>query len=87
MAMIRLELTEAQKEQVRAATGREVNVLELRLQAGREPAAGAEAAAAPEIPALPARGTGSPPSPRRAASRHPRWGRAAPAREDQEKPS
>jgi hypothetical protein len=47
---VRLELTEAQKEQMRAAIGREVNVLELRLQGGPEPAGGLEGAAAPEIP-------------------------------------
>jgi hypothetical protein len=35
---IRLELTKAQKVQIRAATGREVDVLELRLQDLPEPA-------------------------------------------------
>jgi hypothetical protein len=46
---IRLELTTAQKVLVRAATGRDVNVLELRLQSGPEPAAGPAGAAEPEI--------------------------------------
>jgi hypothetical protein len=40
LRMIRLELTKAQKEQIRAATGREVNVLELRLQRWPELARG-----------------------------------------------
>jgi hypothetical protein len=44
MATIRLELTEAQKVQIREATGREVNVLELRLQRWPEPAEGQEEA-------------------------------------------
>jgi hypothetical protein len=37
-ARIRLELTECQKEQLRKATGREVNALELGLQGLPEPA-------------------------------------------------
>jgi hypothetical protein len=36
-AMIRLELTERQKAQIREATGRQVNSLELRLQGLPEP--------------------------------------------------
>jgi hypothetical protein len=48
--MIRLKLTEDQKEQIRAATGREVNVLELRLQGWPGLASGPKGAAAPEIP-------------------------------------
>ena len=51
MAMIRLELTKAQKEQVREATGREVNVLELRLQGLPEPAEGQEGAPCVDNPA------------------------------------
>jgi hypothetical protein len=38
-AKIRLELTECQKLQIREATGRQVNSLELRLQGLPEPAA------------------------------------------------
>jgi hypothetical protein len=52
---IHLELTEAQKAQIWAATGREVNVLELRLQDGLEPAAGHEGVVEPQIPAGPDR--------------------------------
>ena len=37
-ARMRLELTERQKEQIRKATGRQVNWLELRLQGLPEPA-------------------------------------------------
>jgi hypothetical protein len=37
-ARIRLELTECQKEQIRQATGREVNALELGLEGLPEPA-------------------------------------------------
>jgi hypothetical protein len=41
---IRIKLTETQKVQIREATGREVNVLELRLQDLPEPAEGQEEA-------------------------------------------
>jgi hypothetical protein len=50
---IHLELTEAQTAQIWAATGREVNVLELRLQGWLEPAAGHGGAVEPQIPAGP----------------------------------
>ena len=56
---IQLELTGAQKAHAPtawvpgAATGRSVNVLDLRLQGGLEPAAGQEGEAEPEIPARP----------------------------------
>jgi hypothetical protein len=59
---IHLELTEAQKAQIWAATGREVNVLELRLQDGLEPAAGHEGAVEPELPATPHEGWGPEPA-------------------------
>jgi hypothetical protein len=41
-ARVRLVLTERQKEQIRKATGRKVNRLELRLEALPEPTAPAE---------------------------------------------
>jgi hypothetical protein len=47
---LHLELTAAQKAQIRAATGRNVNVLELRLQDWLEPGDGQEGAAEPESP-------------------------------------
>jgi hypothetical protein len=50
---LHLALTMAQKEQIWAATGRVVNVLELRLSGGLEAAAGPEGAAEPELPAVP----------------------------------
>jgi hypothetical protein len=50
---IRLALMEAQMEQIRSATGREVHVLELRLQGWPEPAAAQEDAAELEFPACP----------------------------------
>jgi hypothetical protein len=50
---LHLDLTAAQKAQIWAATGREVNALELRLQGGLEPATGPEGAVEPEIPAGP----------------------------------
>jgi hypothetical protein len=53
MATIRLELTEAQKAQIRGATGREVNVLELRLQGLPEPAKGQDGAPRLSNPAGP----------------------------------
>jgi hypothetical protein len=59
---IQLELTGAQKAQIRAATGRNVNVLELRLQDWLEPAAGQEVAAEPELPATPHEGWGPEPA-------------------------
>ncbi len=50
---IRLELTAAQKAQIWAATGRDVNALELRLPDRGEMLAGPEGAAEPECPAWP----------------------------------
>jgi hypothetical protein len=50
---IQLELTLAQKAQIRAATGRDVNVLELRLQDWLELSTVQNGAAEREIPARP----------------------------------
>jgi hypothetical protein len=48
-ATIWLELTKCQKEQIRKATGRTVNVLELRLEGLPEPAEGQEEAPEPDM--------------------------------------
>ena len=67
MATIRLKLTGTQKAQIRAATGREVNWLELRFQSGPELEADPSGAAALKPPAEPHQGT-APEPPRRPAS-------------------
>jgi hypothetical protein len=82
MATIRLELTGEQKEQVRAATGREVNRLELRLREEPEPAADPEGAALPWAAAGPAGEPAAEPSPEPPTSRQRSFTRGTDSRRD-----
>jgi hypothetical protein len=84
MPTIRLELTGEQKAQIRAATGRDVTRLELRLQALTEPTEGQDGTAEPETAAGPDQEPAPGPSSRHPASRPRRSARGADPHCDQE---